>query len=68
MDDAELGQPKMSGNEPMSSFAVPMMLLALIIQMVTMDESLEEEYKELREKCVQDVLKHVQVGYIYVQC
>ena len=61
-DDTELGRPKLSGNEASSSFAVPMMLIALIDQMITMDPSLEQQYTELMQKCAKDALKHVQVG------
>ena len=61
VDDTDIGRTKLTGNEPSSSFAVPMMLLALINQMTTMDPSMNADYAQLREKCVQDALKHVQV-------
>ena len=54
-----LGRPKLSGDKPVSSLAIPMMTLCIIDQMKTMDSSLC--YDDLTQWALQDALKHVQV-------
>lgn len=54
-----LGRPKLPGDKPVSSLAIPMMTLCIIDQMKTMDSSLC--YDDLTQWALQDALKHVQV-------
>ena len=54
-----LGRPKLPGDKPVSSLAIPMMTLCIIDQMKTMDSSLCYDY--LTQWALQDALKHVQV-------
>ena len=60
-DDSGLGREKLAGNQPTSSLAVPMMLLCLIEQLVTMDASLATTYSDTEQWCLGQVQKHVQV-------
>lgn len=54
-----LGRPKLPGDKPVSSLAIPMITLCIIDQMKTMDSSLC--YDDLTQWALQDALKHVQV-------
>ena len=62
-DDSGLGREKLAGNTPVSTLAVPMMLLCLIDQLTTMDPALAANYDETEEWCLKEVAKHVQVSY-----
>ncbi|XP_069141116.1 N-acylglucosamine 2-epimerase-like [Argopecten irradians] len=59
-DDTDLGQPAMEGAVPISSLAVPMMLLCLMDQLETVDPKLETKYSDLTEWCLTEVKKHIQ--------
>ncbi|KAK7102998.1 N-acylglucosamine 2-epimerase-like [Littorina saxatilis] len=59
-DDSGLGREKLAGNTPVSSLAVPMMLLCLIDQLTTMDPALAANYDETEQWCLEEVNKHVQ--------
>ena len=66
-DDSGLGREKLAGNTPVSTLAVPMMLLCLIDQLTTMDPALAASYDETEQWCLKEVAKHVQVAFwIYV--
>ncbi|XP_013382258.1 N-acylglucosamine 2-epimerase isoform X1 [Lingula anatina] len=60
VDDSEIGNAKLAGVKPTNSLAVPMILLGLIHELTSGDESLNKTYEELEEWCVQQVLSHVQ--------
>ncbi|XP_054629630.1 N-acylglucosamine 2-epimerase isoform X3 [Dunckerocampus dactyliophorus] len=63
VDPTGLGRPKLPGDIPTNSMAVPMMLLCLVQQLT---EGREQEvvlkYKKLGSWCVQQILKHIQRG------
>ena len=63
-DDSGLGREKLAGNMPVSSLAVPMMLLCLVDQLTTMDPALAANYDETEQWCLKEVAKHVQVGLL----
>ena len=62
VDDAELGRPKLSGQEEANPLAVPMMLLYVIDEVCRDDEELRQSYCEDEEWAVQQILKHLQVN------
>jgi len=62
VDSSVLGSENLEGSTPTSSLAVPMMMLCLIDQLETMDSGLASKYEDLTEWCLQEVMKHVQVG------
>lgn len=62
VDDTELGRPKLAGNTPMSTMAIPMVILWLIDQLVTMDPGLLDSYRNDMEWGISQVLSHVQVN------
>ena len=62
VDDAELGRPKLSGQEAANPLAVPMMLLYVIDEVCRDDEELRQTYCEDEEWAVQQILKHLQVN------
>ena len=61
VDDAELGRPKLSGQEAANPLAVPMMLLYVIDEVCRDDEELRQTYCEDEDWAVQQILKHLQV-------
>ena len=61
-DDSGLGREKLAGNSPVSTLAVPMMILCLIDQLTVMDPALDASYSDTETWCLQEVQKHVQVG------
>ncbi len=52
-----IGRPKLSGIPPVSSFAIPMILLDLIT--CIMDTHKNINYKNIADKCVQEICLHV---------
>lgn len=62
VDDAELGRPKLSGQEAANPLAVPMMLLYVVDEVCRDDEELRQTYCEDEEWAVQQILKHLQVN------
>ena len=58
-------RPSLEGSTPTNSLAVPMMLLALVNQLVMMDRELEGAYTELTEYCVKALLDHIQVSFFF---
>ena len=58
-DNTELGVSPMEGDVPMSSLAVPMMLLCLIDQLQTAGQ--ECRHSDLEDWCVKEVKLHIQV-------
>ena len=67
VDDAELGRPKLSGQEAANPLAVPMMLLYVIDEVCRDDEGLRQTYCEDEEWAVQQILKHLQVNRTLTQ-
>ena len=67
VDDAELGRPKLSGQEAANPLAVPMMLLYVIDEVCRDDEELRQTYCEDEEWAVQQILKHLQVNRTLTQ-
>ena len=61
VDDAELGRPKLSGQDAANPLAVPMMLLYVIDEVCRDDEELRQTYSEDEDWAVQQLLKHLQV-------
>ncbi|XP_072305458.1 N-acylglucosamine 2-epimerase isoform X1 [Eucyclogobius newberryi] len=59
-DSSGLGRPKLPGDTPSSSMAVPMMLLCLVQQLSEGREPLK--YQSVGQWCVQQILQHVQRG------
>ncbi|CAL8264125.1 unnamed protein product [Lota lota] len=63
VDPSELGRPKLPGDEPINSMAVPMMLLCLVQQLTEeRDNDLVEKYRETGQWCVKKILQHIQRG------
>lgn len=60
-DDTDLGKPKLVGKQHTSTMAVPMMLLCLIEQLETVDDSLAKDYEHLTKTCIKEILTHIQV-------
>lgn len=62
VDPSGLGKPQLSGDTPVCSMAVPMMLLCLV-QQLTEARSGEEvdKYREVGGWCVKQILQHLQV-------
>lgn len=58
--DIRLGLPALSGNKPVNTLAVPMMLLCLINQMELMDAALEEKYSDDAEWSLNQARAHIQ--------
>ena len=67
VDDAELGRPKLSGQEAANPLAVPMMLLYVIDEVCRDDEELRQTYCEDEEWAVEQILKHLQVNRTLTQ-
>ncbi|XP_023862074.1 N-acylglucosamine 2-epimerase [Salvelinus sp. IW2-2015] len=63
VDPSGLGKPQLSGDTPVCSMAVPMMLLCLV-QQLTEARSGEEvdKYREVGGWCVKQILQHLQRG------
>lgn len=68
-DSSGLGRPKLPGDVPTNSMAVPMMLLCLV-QQLTEGRGPEvcQKYAELGGWCVQQILQHIQVWTRRSQC
>ena len=62
--DVRLGLSALPGVAPVNSMAVPMMLLCVLDQMETMEPSLSENYVDVAEWSLKQVLDHKQVGFI----
>ncbi|XP_023693352.1 N-acylglucosamine 2-epimerase [Paramormyrops kingsleyae] len=60
VDPSGLGQPQLSGDRPVNSMAVPMMLLCLVEQLGEGRPGVAEKYSEVGSWCVQQILQHVQ--------
>ncbi|XP_063427778.1 N-acylglucosamine 2-epimerase-like [Mytilus trossulus] len=58
-DDTEIGRQSLEGAPPHSSLAVPMMMLGIISQIETMDNSLSNNYSKATDWAVAEVFKHV---------
>ncbi|XP_052072486.1 N-acylglucosamine 2-epimerase-like [Mytilus californianus] len=58
-DDTEIGRQSLDGAPPHSSLAVPMMMLCIISQIETMDNSLSNKYSKATDWAVAEVFKHV---------
>ena len=68
VDPSELGRTKLSGDEPINSMAVPMMLLCLVQQLTEeRDQDLVEKYRETGQWCVKKILQHIQVRLLDLQ-
>ncbi|XP_020629032.1 N-acylglucosamine 2-epimerase-like [Orbicella faveolata] len=65
VDDAELGRPKLSGQEAANPLAVPMMLLYVIDEVCRDDGELRQTYCEDEEWAVQQILKHLQIAVLF---
>ena len=61
IDDSALHVPRYSGTPRTNSMGVPMMVICCLNELFSLDSKLEEEYEELMEDCVQQLLMHVQV-------
>lgn len=61
VDSSGLGRPRLAGDQPVNSMAVPMMLLCLVDQLTEGRGKLEQKYRELGDWCVSQILQHVQV-------
>ncbi|XP_062855332.1 N-acylglucosamine 2-epimerase isoform X2 [Trichomycterus rosablanca] len=59
-DSSGLGRPKLPGDQPVNSMAVPMMLLCLVDQLTEGRKELKGKYRELGDWCVKQILQHVQ--------
>ena len=62
VDDTALGQPKLPGQTPMNSLAVPMMVLYVIDEVCGEDEVKRHVYSQDEDWAVQKILQHVQVA------
>ncbi|XP_076847646.1 N-acylglucosamine 2-epimerase isoform X2 [Brachyhypopomus gauderio] len=62
IDSSGLGRPPLSGDAPVNSMAVPMMLLCLVDQLTEGRAEQAGKYRELGEWCVAQILQHVQRG------
>ncbi|XP_064605325.1 N-acylglucosamine 2-epimerase-like isoform X2 [Liolophura sinensis] len=60
VDDTELGRPKLAGMESVNKMAIPMVILCLIDQLVTMEPGLLDKYRSDMKWCISQVLSHVQ--------
>lgn len=58
-DSSSLGRPKLPGDRPVNSMAVPMMLLCLVDQL-TEGRTEVEKLTELSAWCVEQILQHIQ--------
>lgn len=62
-DPSALGRPRLPGDDPVNSMAVPMMLLCLVQQLSEgREQEAPQRYRELEGWCVEQVLQHIQVG------
>lgn len=59
--DVRQGMVALEGIMPTNALAVPMMLLCVIEQMVTMDLTLVAKYADISDWSLKQVLAHVQV-------
>ncbi|XP_066285121.1 N-acylglucosamine 2-epimerase-like isoform X2 [Branchiostoma lanceolatum] len=60
VDDSGLGRPKWPGAPDTDNMAVPMMLMCMIDQLEMMDSTLTDKYAGLAERCVEQLLLHIQ--------
>uniref|UniRef100_A0A8B9H891 N-acylglucosamine 2-epimerase n=1 Tax=Astyanax mexicanus TaxID=7994 RepID=A0A8B9H891_ASTMX len=60
VDSSGLGRPQLTGDSPVNSMAVPMMLLCLVDQLTEGREDLTDKYRDLGDWCVKQILQHVQ--------
>lgn len=60
-DSSGLGRPKLPGDVPTSSMAVPMMLLCLVQQLSEGRPEMAKKYAELGSWCVSEIHHHIQV-------
>uniref|UniRef100_A0A8C7D1K5 N-acylglucosamine 2-epimerase n=1 Tax=Oncorhynchus kisutch TaxID=8019 RepID=A0A8C7D1K5_ONCKI len=69
VDPSGLGKPQLSGDTPVCSMAVPMMLLCLV-QQLTEARSGEEvdKYREVGGWCVKQILQHLQMTVLPLYC
>ena len=68
VDPSELGRTKLTGDEPVNSMAVPMMLLSLVHQLTEdREQDLGEKYRETGQWCVKQILQHIQVRLLDLQ-
>ncbi|VDH99173.1 N-acylglucosamine 2-epimerase [Mytilus galloprovincialis] len=58
-DDTEIGRQSLEGAPLHSSLAVPMMMMGIISQIETMDNSLSNKYSKATDWAVAEVFKHV---------
>ncbi|KAK6175078.1 hypothetical protein SNE40_013614 [Patella caerulea] len=58
VDDTELGNTPLAGHTPSSSLAVPMMVLNLC--QLPLPAEKKKELKSVEEKCVKEILSHIQ--------
>ena len=59
--DVELGRPRLSGNSPVNTLAVPMVMLFLVDQYLNMDPDTKHFDKyELVDWCIKTILQHLQ--------
>ncbi|ESO84343.1 hypothetical protein LOTGIDRAFT_236307 [Lottia gigantea] len=57
-DDTELGRTVLPGTTPIQTLAVPMVVLSL--GLLPLPEDRMTKYREIEEKCVKDIMKHIQ--------
>ena len=67
VDDRELGRQPMEGAPRTSSLGVPMMVLCVVDQLLTMDETLCSRLKPVSDWAIQRILAHVQVNVFLTQ-
>jgi N-acylglucosamine 2-epimerase len=66
--DLRLGLSPLPGVTPVNSMAVPMMLLCVLDQMETMESPMSENYADVADWSLKQVLNHKQVGFIQTNC
>ncbi|XP_058498171.1 N-acylglucosamine 2-epimerase [Solea solea] len=61
VDGSGLGRPRLPGDVPANSMAVPMMLLCLVQQLTEgRGPEVAQRYRELGSWCIQQILQHIQ--------
>ena len=68
VDDSELVGPKLEGAVAVNSLGVPMMVLCVIDQLLTVDEGLAARLKVTSDWAIQRIRSHVQVIDLSTLC
>lgn len=65
VDDTELGRPKLAGQTPTNSMAVPMMMLCVALQLLSnnFEQEVNKKINSLIDWAIEQILAHVQVSF-----